>query len=107
MTLKRKNEIKFRLTDKELEQLNEDVKKTGYSRERYIRSVLIKHRVPNPLPPETFNNTIYYLRKIGNNMNQLAIIANKTGNIDTKKYKYEYEELNKIILELRKFASGI
>lgn len=35
MTLKRKNEIKLRLTDKELEQLNEDVKKTGYSRERY------------------------------------------------------------------------
>ena len=33
MTLKRKNEIKLRLTDKELEQLNEDVKKTGYSRE--------------------------------------------------------------------------
>ena len=49
MTLKRKNEIKLRLTDKELEQLNEDV----------------------------------------------------------KKYKYEYEELNKIILELRKIVSGI
>lgn len=105
MTLKRKNEIKFRLTDKELEQLNEDVKKTGYSRERYIRSVLITHRVPNPLPPETFNNTIYYLRKIGNNMNQLAIIANKTGNIDVKKYKNEYEKLNKVILELRRTVS--
>ena len=47
------------------------------------------------------------MRKIGNNINQLAIIANKTGNIDTKKYKYEYEELNKIILEIRKIASGI
>lgn len=35
MTLKRKNEIKLRLTDKELEQLNEDVKKTGYSREEF------------------------------------------------------------------------
>ena len=46
MTLKRKNEIKLRLTDKELEQLNEDVKKTGYSREAYIRSMLIKYRVP-------------------------------------------------------------
>ncbi|WP_270778507.1 plasmid mobilization protein [Holdemanella biformis] len=107
MTLKRKNEIKLRLTDKELEQLNEDVKKTGYSREAYIRSMLIKYRVPKPMPPESFNNTIYYLRKIGNNINQLAIIANKTGNIDTKKYKYEYEELNKIILELRKIVSGI
>ena len=38
-------------------------------------------------------------------MNQLAIIANKTGNIDVKKYKNEYEELNKVILELRRTVS--
>ena len=41
--------------------------------------------------------TIYQLRKIGNNINQIVLIAYKTGSIDVMKYKKNFEELQKQI----------
>ena len=35
--IKRQNEIKIRLTDKELEAINKRAKESGYAREHYIR----------------------------------------------------------------------
>ena len=104
MNRKRNKCIKFRLTDKEFEQLNNQVTKSGLSRETYVRSILLKNKVPNPIPPESFNTVIFHLRRIGNNMNQLAVIANKTGNIDWNKYKNDYDEMNKQILEIRRIV---
>lgn len=102
--MKRKREIKFRVENSELELINDNAKISGLSREKYIRSVLLKNEVPNPIPPESFNTVIYHLRRIGNNMNQLAVIANKTGNIDWNKYKNDYDELSKQILEIRRIV---
>lgn len=41
------------------------------------------------------------LRRIGNNINQLVMIAHKTGSIDIARYKRDIAELNKNILEIR------
>ena len=60
----RNNEIKIRLNDDELSFLNDKVIKSGYSRERYIRS-LISGIVPKEKPPLEFNH-------IGVNLNQLV-----------------------------------
>lgn len=104
MEMKRTKEIKFRVTEKEFEIIRENVRKSGLSREAYTRSIILKSEIPNPIPPESFNTVTYHLRRIGNNMNQLAVIANKTGNIDWNRYKNDYDELNKQILEIRRIV---
>ena len=89
--IKRNKEIKVRLSLIELENLNECVKKTGLSREEYIRT-LISGYVP---APRISDNVIKQLRMIGNNLNQIAVIGYKTGTIDILKYKRNCSELEK------------
>ncbi len=88
-----------RLTQKEFDEINERVALTGLSREEYVRS-LIKMEVPSSLPTPDMIETIKQLRLIGNNINQLAVIAYKTGSIDIMKYKNDYERLQNQILEI-------
>ena len=67
----RNNEIKIRLNDDELSFLNDKVIKSGYSRERYIRS-LISGIVPKEKPPLEYHKLIYEFNHIGVNLNQLV-----------------------------------
>ena len=81
----RRNKIDLRLSDRELERLNRDVKKTGMSREAYLRQ-LIKKIQPKELPSADYTDILKNLRQIGNNMNQIAVKANAAGIIDAAKY---------------------
>ena len=83
--IKRNKEIKIRLSLIELENLNECVKKTGLSREEYIRTLI----------SDDVKEIIKQLRMIGNNLNQIAVIGYKTGTIDILKYKRNCSELEK------------
>ena len=67
----RNNEIKIRLNDDELSLLNDKVIKPGYSRERYIRS-LISGIVPRENPPLEYHKLINEFNHIGVNLNQLV-----------------------------------
>lgn len=67
----RNNEIKIRLNDDELSLLNDKVIKSGYSRERYIRS-LISGIVPRENPPLEYHKLINEFNHIGVNLNQLV-----------------------------------
>lgn len=49
----RTREVKFRLTEKELERLNNNVAMTGLSREQYLR-VLVSRKIPMALPPADY-----------------------------------------------------
>lgn len=68
---KRKKDIKIRLTEDELSNLNMRVSKSGYSRERYLRT-LISGKVPKELPPIEYQKLIKEFNAIGNNLNQLV-----------------------------------
>ncbi len=59
----KKKEVKIRLTEGELAHLNDNVVKTGLSRETYLR-LLISHRVPVELPPADYRALIRQLRQI-------------------------------------------
>ena len=96
MKVRRKNRVEIRLSDDELNHLNVAVAKTGLSREAYLR-LIIQKIVPAEKPYPDLKETIYQLRKIGNNINQIAVIAYKTGSIDVMKYKKNFEELQKQI----------
>lgn len=92
MKVKRNNRIEIRLSDDELDYLNRAVAKTGLSREAYLR-LIIQKIVPAEKPYPDLVETITQLRRIGNNLNQIAVIAHRTGSIDTMKYKKNYDEL--------------
>lgn len=97
---KRPHRVIIHLNDRELNLLNEKVHQTGYKREGYIR-LLIAGYEPPPKPKKDFYDMIKQLRMIGNNLNQLCIIANKTGNIDYHKIRYALDDLNKNIVQIR------
>lgn len=92
----RKNQILFRVTDKELEQINLNVKKCGLSREAYLRKVSLGI-TPKQLPSMDFLNIIYQLRMIGNNIHQIAVKANTLNFVDAPLYRKNYEELQEVI----------
>lgn len=99
MKINRNKEIKIRLSDEEFSRLNIEVSKTGLSREEYLRT-LIKKIVPSNTPSAELIETIKQLRAIGNNINQLVMIAHKTGSIDVMRYKNDFEKLQNQILEI-------
>ena len=97
---KRTIEIKLRLTPEEAKSLNDAVVSTGRSRESYLRS-LISGCVPYQLPSETLTNTLNEIRYIGNNLNQIARVANKNGIIDSTAYETNVAKLFKELSTLR------
>lgn len=101
---KRTHDIKIRLNDEEFEYLDTLVKKTGLSRESYIRD-LINLVVPNEMPSEEFIETIKQLRRIGNNLNQIAMAANRNKWVNLVEYRSNVVKLQKEILGIKEIIS--
>lgn len=97
---KRNIQILIRLNENENKILLKSIEDTGMTKGKYIRS-LICGNVPKQKPSVDFFDTINQLRRIGNNLNQLVMIAHKTRSIDIVRYKKDIAELNKNILEIR------
>ena len=95
-----KKSIKVRLSNELFEHLNHSVSLTSLSREAYVRCLLSGYK-PREQPSKEFFEVIAQLRAIGNNLNQIAMVANSTGSIDTDAYKKEVANLRKEILEIR------
>lgn len=81
----RNNRIFLRLNDAELEKLNTAVRKSGLSREVYLRQ-LIYGLQPRDLPPPDFRAMMRQLYNCGNNLNQIARKAHALNVIDVQKY---------------------
>lgn len=98
--LKRNKSFLIRLSQDELMQLNNDVEKTGLSRESYVRS-LINGYIPATRPSGDFQKVLHFLRITSNNLNQIAMIANKNGNINADEYAQEVRNLKMLILDIK------
>ena len=96
---KRTKSIKVRLYESEMETLEKNAKKAGLPKETYIRMYINGH-VPKANPDEVFWSTMRQLYGIGNNMDQIARIANATGNIDADKYNRNFEKLCEVITKI-------
>lgn len=90
----------YYLNEDELNILKNKCLKTGYNEGSLIRSLLMGFE-PKEKPPIEFYNAIKEIRKIGININQLTLIANSTGKIDSVKLDKEIDILNNLILELK------
>ena len=82
-TLKRKNIITLKLTDIELELLQEATEITGLSRSEYIRKLLLEkeihHQIEVVADIDDLKKLVSEYGKIGSNLNQIAKYFNTGG----------------------------
>jgi hypothetical protein len=84
--MNRQYEIKVRFNFDEIQSLNNNVKRTGMSRERYVRT-LCNNKIPVEIPPADYYALIREVRALGNIMNQIAYKAHSMGLLDVPMYR--------------------
>jgi len=92
-------EIKCRMNRKEADALNKRVKKSGLSREGYLRQVLNGY-VPTDAPPPDYFTMMRELHAIGTNLNQIAQKAHVLNVVDVKRYDEAVAVLNKAVVSI-------
>jgi hypothetical protein len=96
---KRNIEIKCRLNRKEADALNKRVKKSGLSRESYIRQLFCGLE-PTDAPQPDYFDMKRELHAIGTNLNQIAHKAHVLNVIDVQRDEQQSAMLNKAIIEI-------
>lgn len=102
---RRSIKIDLRLNEQEMERLRRDVARSGWSREKYLRA-LIEHSSIREMPSMDLISVLRNLQQINNNMNQVALIANAKGFVDTAAYWENVELLKETIHELLEVMYG-
>lgn len=102
---RRNIKIDLRLNEQEMERLRRDVARSGWSREKYLRA-LIEHSSIREMPSMDLISVLRNLQQINNNMNQVALIANAKGFVDTVAYWENVELLKETIHELLEVMYG-
>jgi len=97
----RKRNIRIRvwLNEEESEKLNRHVKKSGLSRENYLRH-LINGLIPTDLPPPDYHEMMRQLYAIGNNLNQIAHKAHALNKLDVQRYDQNVAHLEEAIRDI-------
>ena len=93
---KRNIPILFRLNQKEAEELEWKVKRSGLNREAYLRQ-LISGVVPRDAPPPDYYAMMWELHKIGNNLNQIAQKAHTLHVVDVQRYDQVVRKFNEAV----------
>ena len=91
----RTKKITVRLTDKEYSKLREMSETSGLKMEPVIRKLLVGYEI-RPRPNATYIKLIKGLSAVGNNLNQIAHLANATGKITEEQWKETHQLLEKI-----------
>ena len=102
---RRNIKIDLRLSEQEMERLRRDVARSGWSRETYLRA-LIEKSVIKEMPPMDLVAVLRNLQQINNNINQIGLVANAKGFIDTAAYWENVDWLKKTIHELLEVMYG-
>ena len=95
----KKVEIKVRLTPKEAARLQRLVKRTGLSREAYLRH-LIGGVVPQEIPPPDYYAFMERLYRVGNLLEQTSRQAQAMGMINTVQYKEAVGQFHQLVEEV-------
>ena len=98
---KRNVQILFRLTEEKAEHLNELVRKSGRTKEAFLREMVQGYQLCEKPDPE-FYKMMRELSAIGNRINQLAVKANALGFVDTPMLREEARKWHEFQIEIRK-----
>ena len=100
---KRNIRIQFWLDRKETELLDKRVKRSGLSREAFLRH-LVSGLQPKDAPPPDYYGMMRELHGIGRNLNQIAQKAHTLNVIDAQRYD---EEVRKLEAAIRKITDAV
>ena len=98
---KRNIQVMVHLNSKEYQALMNKVKKTGLSRETYLRQ-LMNGYVPKELPPPDYHGMMRELNAIGNSINQIAARANATGFFLAEEYAGYMDEFRNAVRNIQR-----
>ena len=96
---KRNVHIQFWLNRKEAEALDKKVRRSGLSREAYLRH-LIDGVVPQDAPPPDYFSMMRELHGIANNLNQIAQKAHTLNVIDVQRYDAAVSQFEAAVKEI-------
>ena len=96
---KRNIHIQFWLDRKEAEALDKKVRRSGLSREAYLRH-LINGVVPQDAPPPDYFAMMRELHGIGKNLNQIAQKAHVLNVVDVQRYDTTARQLDAAIRKI-------
>ena len=92
----REKSLHLRLSEKEDRMLRSKAEKAGMKPQAFIRS-LVQEREVKEVPPVDFFEVLKNLRKIGNNLNQIAAKANAIGFVDAAEYWKNVRWLQEVV----------
>lgn len=101
---KKTKNVHVRLTPDELALLEERSARTGRTMSELIRAALKKQKIVE-LPPADFAEAVVQLRRIGNNLNQIARAVN-AGEVHIPEIKTVLSEIVAIDRKMSKILSG-
>ena len=96
----RNHRVVFYLNDREFEAFEQKAKRSSRSREAFIRKAIEDVQIKE-LPPADLYKLIWEIRRVGNNIDQILMIANAKGilNIpDLRKAIDDLREVEKLIV---------
>lgn len=91
------------MSEKEYKKITRRAKSCGLTKSAYVRQLIVGYE-PRESPPVDYFAMTRELKAIGNNMNQLAFVANATGLIDEAAY---YENVIRLRDSLQRIENAI
>ena len=102
---KRNHRVEVYFTDDEYDSLCKMVKKSGLTREAFVRGCLAGKNIYEAPPVEYFE-IIRQLRTVGNNIDRILVIAHTKNILDVPSFKKSLDELYATEVRIRK-AFGV
>ena len=96
----------MRLSETENRRITRRAKSCGLTKSAYVRQLIIGYK-PREAPPNDYFAMTRELKEIGNNMNQLAFMANATGLIDEATYYENVIHLRDSLRRIEKAVLGV
>ena len=101
---RRKHRVTLRLDDEEYKLLCEWSAAARRTMSDYLRE-LIHHTQPAEFPPLEYNEVLRELRRIGINMNHIALRSNTHGFADEREFRAEVDRLWRVVAEFSQVIS--
>lgn len=101
----RDKEIKFFVTDNELQMIDQKAAVAELDRSKYLRKIAIEGFIIKRDFTQV-EQLVYEINKIGNNINQVARRANEIDFVNKGEIMYLKKQLNSIYKQIEKFYDG-
>lgn len=101
----RTQRITLRLSEAENRRITRSARSCGLTKSAYVRQLIVGYK-PRESPPADYFAMTRELREIGNNLNQLAFVANATGLIDEDAYYEQVARLRESLRRIEKAVTG-